>query len=168
MEDDSITAGGDPAIRSLIPNRLMPGIYLLNTTVVPCEGLWDVQKTTLSYATYLAGLKDDFTSAVGHDSTAALLSTLLGTTIPVNRISVAPKEGDLLLCFKLKQRAPEGKILSVEELEALGYEFFLMELISPSKRHFMAKVSAGAVESELWRSRSKPTQSREFLGGHRD
>jgi hypothetical protein len=143
--DDCITAGADPAIPFLIPNKLMPEIYLLNTTVVPCEGLWNVQKTSLSYATYLAGLKSQFTSAVGHDSTATLLSTLLGTTIPVNRIIVAPKQKDLLLCFKLKQRAPKGTILSVEELEALGYEFFLMELVSLSKRHFMAKVSAGAV-----------------------
>lgn len=31
-----------------------------------------------------------------------------------------------MLCFKLKKRAPEGVILSKEEINKLGYEFVLM------------------------------------------
>ncbi len=147
-----------------------PDYYVLNTTVVPCEGLWDVQKCTLEYARDLTGRKDHkgqpcFTSAVGHESTATLISTLLETAVPVNRIAVAPKVGDVLLCFKLKQRAPEGKILSVQELENLGYEFFLMELVAASRGRFYDQ----AQEDQRLRERLKvQTEGREFLGGHRD
>ncbi len=148
-----------------------PTVYVLNTTVVPCKGLWEVQEVSLDYAIYLVSRKDhqgqpSFTSAIGHDSTAALLSALLGAEIPVNRISVAPAQGDFLLCFKLTQRAPEGKILSAEELEALGYKFFLMELVSESRHDFVRAIRDG----ELWSSRTREARkpSREFLGGHRD
>lgn len=86
----------------------------------------------------------------------------------MNRITVAPVQGDYLLCFKLKQRAPEGKILTVEELEELGYEFFLMELVSASKGQFWDKAQQAARDSQLWESRINRRPSREFLGGHRD
>jgi hypothetical protein len=151
----------------------MATVYILNTTVVPCEGLWNVQKVSLSYATYLAGLKNHkrqpcWTSAIGHESTAALLATLLGVEIPVNRISVAPVEGDQLLCFKLKQRAPEGKILTIEELEALGYEFYLMDFIAPSKDAYCRRIEDHISTRQLWKARTDRPEPREFLGGHRD
>jgi hypothetical protein len=106
-------------------------LYLLNTTVVPCgsDGIWDVK--TLSLATAKSLLTHSspatvYTSAVGHESTAAIMAELLGVSVPVCRVQVAPVLGDKLLCFKLKQRAPEGVILNREEIEALGYEWVLM------------------------------------------
>jgi hypothetical protein len=142
-------------------------VYLLNTTVVPCEGLWDVRKTELSYARYLAEA-GFLKSAIGHESTASLLSSLLGTAIQVNRVAVVPALGDKLLCFKLKGRAPEGKILSVEELQEMGYEFFMMELVSRSKRDYWSQAQKELRDSQLWESRIKRTESRDCLGGHRD
>lgn len=68
----------------------------------------------------------NFVSAVGHESTAAIMSELLGVQVPVNRVQVAPVPGDKLLCFKLKKRAPEGVILSKSEINELGYEWVLM------------------------------------------
>lgn len=67
-----------------------------------------------------------FVSAVGHESTAAIMSELLGVQVPVNRIQVVPVPGDKLLCFKLKRRTPEGVVLSKEEIKQLGYEWVLM------------------------------------------
>ena len=98
----------------------MPSTFLLNSSVVPCAGLWDVQSVSLAKAKIYAD-RPSLTSAIGHESTAALLSQLLEIDISVNRIVVAPAEGDTLICFKLKGRAPEGKILTVAELEELGY-----------------------------------------------
>ena len=145
----------------------MPSTFLLNSSVVPCAGLWDVQSVSLGRARIYAD-RPSLTSAIGHESTAAPLSQLLEINVPVNRILVTPVEGDTLLCFKLKGRAPEGKILTVAELEELGYEFFVMELVYSSKHKYWDKAQAAARESDLWESRINRTPSREFLGGHRD
>ncbi len=106
-------------------------LYLLNTTVVPCgsDGIWDVKTLPLASAKSLLARRNPatvYTSAVGHESTACIMAELLGVQVPVNRIQVTPVLGDKLLCFKLKQRAPEGVVLSVEEIEQLGHEWVLM------------------------------------------
>ena len=106
-------------------------LYLLNTTVIPCgsDGIWESKTLPLDAAQrYVAHSSpaNIYTSAVGHESTANIMGSLLGVQVPVNRIQVSPKVGDKLLCFKLRQRAPEGVILSVEEIEDLGYEWVLM------------------------------------------
>jgi hypothetical protein len=105
--------------------------YLLNTTVIPCgsDGIWEVATLPLASAKSLlthTSPATTYTSAVGHESTAAIMAELLGVQVPVNRIQVTPVLGDKLLCFKLKQRAPEGVILSAPEIEELGYEWVLM------------------------------------------
>ena len=110
---------------------LIVTLYLLNTTVVPCgsDGIWDIKTLPLASVKNLLTRTSPatvYTSAVGHESTALVMAELLGVQVPVNRIQVFPVVGDRLLCFKLKQRAPEGVILSVEEIEELGYEWVLM------------------------------------------
>jgi len=67
-----------------------------------------------------------FQSAVGHQSTAEILTELLGVSVPMNRMSYAQGVGEKALVFKLKARAPEGVILSRQEIEAIGYEFGLL------------------------------------------
>ena len=106
-------------------------LYLLNTTVIPCggDGIWEVATLLLASAKGLLARSSPatvYTSAVGHESTAAIMSELLGVQVPVDRIQVEPKVGDMLLCFKLKERAPEGVILDREEIEALRPEWVLM------------------------------------------
>ena len=64
-------------------------------------------------------LANGFTSAIGHEATAAMLSQLLGMQVPVNRISIKVEYGDDIIVFQLLQRLPEGKILTVEELQQL-------------------------------------------------
>jgi len=61
----------------------------------------------------------EFISAVGHESTAQLLSELLGTEIKQNRIIVDMQRGDEALAIQFLVRVQEGKVLSKEELEEL-------------------------------------------------
>jgi hypothetical protein len=86
---------------------------------LPCN--LKLQKISLNEVKSL--LKDGFMSAIGHESTAKILSELLGVEVQLNRINVKCQNSDVLVVFTLKSRAPEGKILTKEEIEAIGYEF---------------------------------------------
>jgi hypothetical protein len=68
-------------------------------------------------------------SAIGHESTAQILSDLLGIDVPVNRIQFAQQEEQTALVFKLQGRPPEGKILTREEIETIGYKFQILRRI---------------------------------------
>lgn len=67
-----------------------------------------------------------FISAIGHQATAEVMSALLETSIPMNRIEFEQQPGQEALVFKLKSRIPEGKILTFEQIEEIGYEFKLL------------------------------------------
>ena len=106
-------------------------LYLMSTTIVPsgAEGLWKVKSCTLGWARLLceaAQRHGDLVSAIGHSSTAEAMSELLGHTVEANRLNVSPAVGDGFLCFKLKQRPPEGAILDRAQLEEIGYEWVSM------------------------------------------
>ena len=54
-------------------------------------------------------LSAGFTSGVGHADTAAVFSSQLGVTVPMNRITVALKKGDVVLVGQYRgPRMPEG------------------------------------------------------------
>jgi hypothetical protein len=104
-------------------------LFLANSTFIPCDGTWVMRTISLDEAKQLAHYP--FTSAIGHSSTAEIISTLLDVEVSMNRITLSNLEsGTQLLCFKLKQRAPEGTILTKEEIEAIGYEWKLLTLVS--------------------------------------
>lgn len=65
---------------------------------------------------------EPWASAVGHEGTAQALSALLGLEIPANRQAIALQPGDsaILSAFPPGTRLPEGRVLSREEVEALG------------------------------------------------
>ena len=65
-------------------------------------------------------------SAIGHETTAQILTELLGFEIPVNRIEYRQEPGDIALVFKLRGRPSEGKILTRDEIEAMGYDFGIL------------------------------------------
>jgi len=71
-------------------------------------------------------LVEPFQSAVGHESTAQIITKLTGTLIPVNRISLSLMKKDRLIVFQLLQRLEEGRILTQEELVNLPYKFLLV------------------------------------------
>lgn len=101
----------------------------MSTTVIPsgADGVWDIKTLSLQEARALNTLGS--ISAIGHQSTAEIVSELLGAEVPMNRISVTPQEGDLFLCFKLNSRPPEGAILSREQIEEIGYSFCVMRYL---------------------------------------
>jgi len=74
-------------------------------------------------------MKNNFTSAVGHQSTSEILSQLLNVTVPMNRISVKLKEGDTIIIFQLLMRLEEGKVLTADEILSLPHKFYIAEVL---------------------------------------
>jgi hypothetical protein len=104
-------------------------IYILNTLIVPIN--FDVYQniniklTKISIEEAKEILKNGFISAIGHEGTSQILTKLLGILIPTNRITIFMKPGDVGIHFFLKQRLPEGTVLSEEQLNKL--EFWLVK-----------------------------------------
>ena len=98
---------------------------ILNTSILTTVGTYELKDITLEQAQDLVH-NNDILSAIGHQSTADILTTLLGTTIPMNRIMFEQQEGQKALIFKLLSRPEEGKILTVEEIEEIGYKFQIL------------------------------------------
>ena len=97
-------------------------IALMNTTIVTADGDYTLRSVTLDQArAMVAG--GDYTSYIGHESTAEIMSELLGVPITANRLGWFPKPGDSALCFKLNSRPKEGAILERKELEEIGFSF---------------------------------------------
>ena len=70
--------------------------------------------------------KQEFVSAIGHESTARLISNKLGIQVPANRIQIKVKKGDKIVVLQLLQRLPEGKILTEEELQQIPIQWFMV------------------------------------------
>ena len=99
-------------------------IYILNAPILTDYGVYDFYKISVEEAKpYLEGR---FTSAIGHQGTADLLTSLLGIPVPMNRIAIKMADGDMAVVFRLKNRLPEGVVLPEEELSKLDYEFGLL------------------------------------------
>ena len=73
--------------------------------------------------------KQDFVSAIGHESTARLISKKLGIEVPANRIQIKAKKGDKIVVLQLLQRLPEGKVLSEQELQQIPTQWFLVSIL---------------------------------------
>lgn len=103
-------------------------IYFLNTPYLNVEGEFKFEKTTYENILNLIKNAESINSAIGHEETANLLSTLFGVNIEMNRIDYKQNIDELAIVFKLNSRQPEGKIIkSIDELEKIGYEFYLLK-----------------------------------------
>lgn len=108
-------------------------ITLLNTSIATATGeTYIYEPLTLNQAQWLTNHQNAIVrSAIGHDATAKIMSNLLGREVPTNRIEYRQSIGDIAVVFKLNGRPPEGKILSLEEMEAIGYQFGVMIAFNP-------------------------------------
>jgi len=73
-------------------------------------------------------MSDNFTSAVGHNSTASVISTLVGKVVEPNRINIKLEAGDVLLVFQLLKRLEEGQVLSQDEIMNLPHKWYVVEV----------------------------------------
>jgi len=72
--------------------------------------------------------KNTFMSTIGHESTAYVMSQILGLEVKMNRATVQASEDDAIIVFQLLgARLPEGVILGEEEIARIPYKFFLIE-----------------------------------------
>jgi len=96
-------------------------VTILNTSILTNFGSFSYEPLTLEESKSL--ISEGFESAVGHQSTCDILSSLLEKEVKLNRVQYSQKVDDIALVFKLKGRPEEGKILTVAEIEKIGYEF---------------------------------------------
>jgi len=94
---------------------------ILNTSILTNFGSFNYEPLTLEESKAL--ISKGFESAVGHQSTCDILTQLLETEVKMNRVQYSQKTNDIALVFKLKGRAEEGKVLTVLEIQEMGYEF---------------------------------------------
>nr|DAU44568.1 MAG TPA: hypothetical protein [Caudoviricetes sp.] len=104
-------------------------LALLNTSILTTTGRFELKDITLEEARNLV-TENEILSAVGHQSTADILTTLLETEVPMNRIMFEQETGQKALVFKLNGRPEEGKILTAEEIHQIGFKFQLLTKIS--------------------------------------
>ena len=102
-------------------------IALLNTSILTTTGNYSLKDISLEQAIEIVQKnKNNLDSAIGHESTAQIMTQLLKTTVEVNRQMFVQQVGQEAIVFKLNGRPPEGKILSTKEIEKIGYKFQLL------------------------------------------
>jgi hypothetical protein len=109
----------------------MSTLYFLNAPICHTPDLaYRTRRLTREDAIKLAAVavsRGEAVSAIGHDGSAAVLSTLLDQHITVNRVSMSYQPGDSAICLQLRSRQPEGVVLTAEQVEAIGYDLTLIE-----------------------------------------
>lgn len=104
-------------------------LAILNTSILTTEGTYTLKSISLDEARELVA-KNDILSAVGHQTTADILTELLGVSVSLNRILFTQEVGQQALVFKLLGRPEEGKILSRAEIDEIGYKFQILDRLA--------------------------------------
>ena len=100
-------------------------LALLNTSILTSYGSFEYQEVTQEFIAPIVcekAARNELDSYVGHEATAAILSTLFGVEVPVNRAPYHQEVDDVAVVFKLRQRIDVPRELTVEEIEAIGYD----------------------------------------------
>ena len=144
---------------------------------MPNDGIFSAKGMTNEQAVALfkmmadngSGGMENYSSAIGHESTASALNVIFGLhgseKIRVNRQQIKMKAGDEALCFKVNGRLPEGTVLSLEEISAVGFEFIHVWMIANSHDELEDDaISCGAapITGSIWRPSSKKVWSNQL------
>lgn len=111
-------------------------VYIFNTTILTTPGLtFHSEVIDAARAQRLVAPLPgrEVISAIGHESTAQIASAVLGRKVEVNRVAASMQDGDLAVCVKLRGRAPEGAILTREQVEAIGFDLVLLRAEDPTR-----------------------------------
>jgi hypothetical protein len=106
-------------------------LLLLNTAILTSYGKFRFKRIKPDEARQL--IRDfvvegkEIVSAIGHASTAEILSELFEYSVQVQRVEVEQTPADVALVFRLKGRLSEGQGLTRSEIEQIGYEFGRLE-----------------------------------------
>lgn len=103
-------------------------IVLMNCSIITNDGYFELNTISQEEAEKLCLNADSIVSAIGHESTAQIMSKLLPVEVCVNRIKYQQQPGEVALVFQLNGRPPEGKILSQKEIEEMGYKWKIMQM----------------------------------------
>lgn len=99
-------------------------VTLMNSPRLTDFGVYEYHPLTTVEAKQM--LAEGFQSVIGHESTAAFLSELLGVPVLKMRDEFRQRPGERAVVFQLNERPPEGRILDREEIERIGYRFGLL------------------------------------------
>ncbi|HEX2882778.1 MAG TPA: DUF1874 domain-containing protein [Polyangiaceae bacterium] len=102
---------------------------LLNTSILTDYGIFGYVPLSLEDARQIAA-RENFESAIGHESTAEILTEILGVSVTVNRSDNKQSPGDQAIVFKLRGRPEEGRVLSRADIDRIGFDFGLLTRIS--------------------------------------
>lgn len=104
-------------------------VYILNSPVLTSYGQWEFLGP-ISLEASRALISNGYVSAIGHASTAMLLSDILGVEVRHARQAISMSPGDEALVFRLHQRLEEYEIVPEEELKTKPFEFGKLRRLS--------------------------------------
>ena len=104
----------------------MKKVLILNCAILTSLGEFSYRKSSAEEVKKLIQ-ENGFESAVGHKATAEILSQILETEIPQNRIQAKQEAGQIAIVFSMNKRIEEGRILNREEIEEVGYSINILE-----------------------------------------
>ena len=108
----------------------MSKLFIMNTTIVINDGKYEMRTVSLDEAKEIISSNPNFISAIGHSSTAEIISNILGVEVKENRINASfDNPGETALCFKLNSRPKEGAILDLQQLQEIGFTWKLLTRI---------------------------------------
>ena len=102
-------------------------IYVLNAPVITNYGEYRFTKIKPDTARQI--LSEGFVSAIGHKSTANVMSDIIGVEILFNRITIRMEKGDKAVALWLLDRPGEAQVYSSEDLAAVPCELGLLERV---------------------------------------
>jgi len=108
-----------------ITRLIMNNLYLLNSPILPEFGRYEFTGP-ITVATARLIVADGYISAIGHEGAALLLSQVLGQPVAFNRQQITLLPGDKALVLRLRQRLPEGRILSFDEISSTAYDLGIL------------------------------------------